>query len=332
MGSRACAVIGATVIVATMLVGLAVPALAGEPTAVQKDTARSLMQDGRDLRDAKDLKGALQRFQAADEIMRVPPTGFEVANTQADLGMLVEARDTIARVLNIPASPKEPAQFKQAREKARALDDSLIPRIPMVTVTVKGGSNATLTIDDVEVPAALVGLPVRVNPGHHTLGAKTADAHGTRSVDVAEGDKKEVTIELVGQPADATPATSTAPQPPPAAETPSRGGSYAPAIVAFGVAGAGLVVGGITGGLTLAKQSDLARLCPKHTCGPGNYGDIDTANMLATISTVSFIAAGVSAAAGLVLFFVGKPSSGAPTTARLTPWIGIASAGVSGRF
>lgn len=325
MGSRACAVI-----VAAMLVGLAVPVLAGEPTAVQKDTARSLMQDGRDLRDAKDLKGALQRFRAADEIMRVPPTGFEVANTQADLGMLVEARDTIARVLNIPASPKEPAQFKQAREKARALDDSLIPRIPMVTVTVKGGSNATLTIDDVEVPAALVGLPVRVNPGHHTIGAKTSDAHGTRSVDVAEGDKKEVTIELVGKPADATPTTPTAP--PPAAETPSRGGSYAPAIVAFGVAGAGLVVGGITGGLTLAKQSDLARSCPNRTCGPGNYGDIDTANMLATISTVSFIAAGASAAAGLVLLFVGKPSSGARATARLTPWIGIASAGVSGRF
>lgn len=325
MGSKAYAVI-----LAAMLVGVAVPVQAGEPTAVQKDTARNLMQDGRDLRDAKDFKGALQRFRAADEIMHVPPTGFEVASAQAELGLLVEARDTIARVLNIPATPREPAQYKQARENARTLDDALVPRIPMVTVTVKGGSNATLTLDDVEVPAALVGLPVRVNPGHHTIGARTAGARGTASVDVAEGEKKSVTIELFGKPADEAPPPVVAPTP--AAELPPPSGSYAPAIVAFGVAGAGLVVGGITGGLTLGKQSDLARSCPNRTCGPGNYGDIDTANMLATISTVSFVAAGASAAAGLVLFFVGKPASRTPAAARVTPWIGVASAGVSGIF
>jgi hypothetical protein len=70
--------------------------------------------------------------------------------------------------------------------------------------------------------------------------------------------------------------------------------------------------------------------CPNHICGPANHGDVDTANMLGMISTVSFIAAGAGAAAGVVLFVVGKPR---PTSAAFaTPWVGPGSAGIMGRF
>src|SRR5581483_5789021 len=139
------------------------------PTAVEKETARNLMQEGRDLRDNKDLKGALQRFQAADQIMGVPTTGYEVASTQVALGLLVEARETLARVARIPVQAKEPAPFKEARKKAEELDSTLDARIPAVTVTVKGGVGAKLAVDDIAVPPAMIGLPLRINPGHHTI-------------------------------------------------------------------------------------------------------------------------------------------------------------------
>src|SRR5271169_6333782 len=73
-----------------------------EPSAADRETARTLMQQGRELRAKGDLKEALKRFQAADEIMHVPSTGLEVAKSQVAIGELVEARDTIAAIRRVP--------------------------------------------------------------------------------------------------------------------------------------------------------------------------------------------------------------------------------------
>lgn len=309
------------------ILAIAAPALA-EPTAVEKETARTLMQEGRDLRDRKDLKGALQRFQAADQLMVVPTTGFEVASTQVALGLLVEARETLGRVHRLPVQAKEPPPFREARQKAEQLDESLDARIPALTIVVKGGVGAKLTVDDIPVSAALVGLPLRVNPGRHMIIANLPTARGETEIAIAEGEKKEAAITLVQKIGSDSPppedSTDAAPK--------SSRGSYVPAILAFGLAGAGAVVGGITGAMTFAKQSDLAKACPNHTCGPGQYGDVDSANALAMVSTISFIAAGSTAVLGVVLFFVAKPSSKPTSAAKVQPWIGVSSAGISGAF
>jgi hypothetical protein len=286
------------------------------------------MQEARDLRDRKDLKGALQRFIAADQIMGVPTTAFEVASTQSALGQLVEARETLARIARIPAQAKEPAPFKEARQKADALDESLNPPIPTVTIIVKGGVGPKLTVDDIAVPASLVGLPLRINPGHHTIAANLPSVHGEAEVDLSEGDKKEVTITLVQKTSSEMSAVSLSDAPEPAK---SSKGSYVPAILAFGVAGAGAVVGGITGAMTFAKQSDLAKVCPNKTCGPAQYGDVDSANTLGLVSTISFIAAGSSAVLGVVLLIVGKPKS-EPKPENTAIWLGLGSAGIRGTF
>src|SRR5262249_27770672 len=58
-------------------------AWAAEPSAVDRESARAYMAEGRQKRDAGDLKAALRAFQAADAVMHVPTTGFEVAKTEA---------------------------------------------------------------------------------------------------------------------------------------------------------------------------------------------------------------------------------------------------------
>src|SRR5579864_9454433 len=85
-----------------------------DPTAADRETARSLMQEARDLRDKGHMQDALKRFKAADDIMHVPTTGLEVAKTQASMGMLVEARDTVANIRKLPSSPTDPAPFQDA--------------------------------------------------------------------------------------------------------------------------------------------------------------------------------------------------------------------------
>lgn len=53
---------------------LAVRVAHAEPTAADKETARTLMQDGRAKRTKGDHAGALEAFRAAHGIMKVPTT------------------------------------------------------------------------------------------------------------------------------------------------------------------------------------------------------------------------------------------------------------------
>jgi hypothetical protein len=319
-----------------------------EPTAADRETARQLMEDGRTLRGKNDLKGALERFKAADDIMHVPTTGLEVARTQVPLGLLVEARDTIARIRLIPAKASDPVQFNDARLKADQLDASLDGRVSRLVVVVHGapsGQALAVSIDGVPVPAAVIGLPRPVDPGHHLVVVQTEGAGGRADgrgeVDVREGDTKSLDVTLVRT---ATAAPSAAPPEPAvdagAAETPGAPRtSHAPYALTYGagaVAAAGLVVGVVTGVMSWSKTSSLSSACPSHTCPPASYSSYDSANDLATIATVSFAAAGVGACLAVVSLVVGheeKTETASPSARlRVSPWMGAGAAGLRGAF
>ena len=331
----------ASVLLATALLMVPLAARA-DPTAADRETARSLMQEGRDLRDKGDLRGALKRFKAADEIMQVPTTSLEVARAQVALGLLVEARDTIAAIRQRPAKPSDPAPFTEARAKAEDLDTSLNGRVPSVTVTVQGaaeGEQPAVTIDDVKVAAAAVGMPRSVDPGHHVVSAKTATAAGTQELDVREGEQKKVDITLVstGAPAPAPEPPPEPPEPPP----PAIVRSHSPTALTWagiGLAGAGAIAGSVAGALSMSKKSTLSGECPNHVCGPSAYSDLDSANTLATVSDIAFAAAGAGVAVVVVSLFVGhdvatEPAAAeTPTALRVVPWLGLGAGGLRGTF
>jgi len=98
-----------------------------------------MMDAGHARREANDHERALAQFQGADAIMHVPTTGLEVAREQAALGLLNEARDTVRRVLRIPA--------------LRIGVGGTMPDVP-IHVTVDG--------TDIPVPALIA--PFKVNP------------------------------------------------------------------------------------------------------------------------------------------------------------------------
>jgi hypothetical protein len=334
-------------------VALTVGEARAEPSAADRETARQLMEDGRALRDKNDLQGALQRFKAADDIMHVPTTGLEVARTQVPLGLLVEARDTIARIRLIPGKPNDPVQFKDARIKANQLDASLDGRVPRVTVVVHGapsGHTLSVSIDGVPVPAAVVGLPRTVDPGHHVVVVKTEGAEGQQGVDVREGETKslDVTLAPTASPSGPIPPPSEPPPPPgqtrnaPVVETPAAlGTSHAPDALTYtggALAAAGLVVGAVTGVMSWSQTSSLSSACPAHVCPPASYSSYDSANNLATIATISFAIGGAGTCLAVISLVVGHdershPASASPSAQlRLSPWIGAGTAGLHGSF
>lgn len=314
-----------------------------QPTAVDREMARSLMDQGYDLRKKGDLKEALKRFKAADDIMHVPTTALPLAQVQADLGLLVEARDTLAASLRrTPEKANDPQPFKAARAEGEKLDTLLAPRVPALTITLKdlpAGDTPTLDVDGIDVPADAVGLPRPLDPGHHVVSVKSKHAQGRQEVDVKEGEQKAIEVALtVTAESEAQPqAAQQQPETPP---EPTK--SHSPTLltwVGVGIAGAGVATGAITGVLSLNKKSALQNECPNGICGPAQHSDYQAANTFALVSTIGFAAAGAGAALAVITLVVGHEEPAAPAAATppesgllVHPWIGPGSAGLAGTF
>lgn len=328
---------------------MATPAWAA-PTDAEKETARSLMDDGDRLRAAQDNAGALQRYQAAHEIMKVPTTGIEVAKTLAALGKLVEARATAIEVANLPVAPSEPSVMAAARQEASALAAELATRIPSATFQVwPKEAQATIFVDSAQIPPAAVGLPYKTNPGEHVVQV-TAPGYQTaeQRFKLEEGGSTTVSVNLVAAPDQPQPApdpvpptgeqTPVAPVEPtePATAQPDRTRAY----IAFGVAGAGAVLGTVTGIMSLSKTSSAKDHCSNDVCSREAKDDIDSAKSLATFSNIGFGVAIAAGAWGLyeVLSQPSSPTPSAKTPSPYTPrvsvgWIpGLAQASVGGSF
>jgi hypothetical protein len=96
-------------------------------------------------------------------------------------------------------------------------------------------------------------------------------------------------------------------------------------VFAMGLGGAGLLTGGITFAVALAKLED----CPGHKCK--TEGDAVGYETLKTVSTVSFYAGAALAAGGLVLWLT-KPAETRPSPSEVTWTVGPGSVSVQVGF
>jgi len=266
----------------------------GEVAASQREQARGLMDLGRRRLGEKRYDDALEAFEAADAIMKVPVTALAVAETLAAKGQLILARDrmlTIARSEPVMNNGVEPAPFTRARERAGKLARELAVRIPSVRVEVLDElgnditEDATVKIDGRAVDAAQRGLPQRIDPGEVEV---TALVEGrvilSRTVEVEESEHHVVSLIAV----------------PPGRSVSER--SVHPFVWA-GVATVALggIFGGAFGGAALSKSASLDGRCVDGFCpGADARGEIDDMNSFATLSTVGFAVAAAGAALGAV--------------------------------
>jgi hypothetical protein len=294
-----------------------------EPTAADKETARRLMAEGRAQRRESDAKGALRSFLAADAIMHVTTTGLEVARAEIDLGQLVEARDKLLTVTRLPVEANETRPIAEARVTAKTLAAEIERRIPSITVkleNVSSGTTPKVTVDGVEIPAPALSAPRAVDPGHHVVAVSSgAGDFREAAVDVQEGESKDVLLDVSPTVSSAQDETQAGPSSVAWTSNPWRLASY----IGFGVGGAGLVAGSITGLFAISDLSSAKKQgCVGNQCPPSAYPELDKAGTLATVSTVAFIVAGVGAGAGVLGFILGK-KKGAPPPENATPSLSL---------
>lgn len=309
-------------------------------TAEEKQQARALMDEGDQKRDAKDYKAALAAYEKADGIMHVPSTGLEVARMQAQLGMLLEAKETVTRVKNIPAKDKEPQAFVNARKAAEQLNEELGRRTPSLQVVITGldaGQTADVTVDNEAIPAASLGSPKKVNPGLHTVVVKSAGKETKVEVTVAERETKSVPVELKPEPQRTVKMDTT-----------NVDDSATPKILMYGgfaLAVVGIGVGSVTGLMSMSKVDDIKGSCNPDTnkCPTDKAGDIDDAKMLGNISTLGFAAGGLGVVVGVVGIIMNSGSKESPSPppgasakssprVKTQPVVGAGYLGLSGSF
>src|SRR5687767_13536494 len=87
-------------------------------TAADLESARQLYNQGIGLRDAGDLRGALEKFRAAHALGNTPVTGIELCRTHAAMRQPVEAREICLGVARIPPTAQETQKSQDARSEA----------------------------------------------------------------------------------------------------------------------------------------------------------------------------------------------------------------------
>ncbi len=298
-----------------------------EPAAAEKETARALMAEGRDLRERHDLKAALKSFQSADFIMRVPTTALEVARTQVALGQLVEARETLHKLVSIPESPSDPAPFRDARSEAGRLDGELGRRIGGVRFDIRrppDEGELTLSVDGVPITTSVFDVSFRLNPGHHLVIAKLGVTDIMREVDVGEVDITTVVLDFTRVKESVIRTASDAET---SSDASSSGRTHPLVYVGFGVGAVGLTVGAITGALALSNKKSAEQGCVAGQCPPATWSDVDRMNTYASISTVSFVFAGLGVACGVTTLVLTRPSAAAGATSSRVVRISAAPSG-----
>jgi hypothetical protein len=298
-----------------------------EPTAADKETAREYMAQGRAARAKNDHDSALAAFKAAHAIMKVPTTGLELGISQMDVGLLLEARETLLAAAKHPESPGEPPKFASARAEAKQLAEGLVVRIPSLHVVFAGVATAegvSLTIDGLVVPVVSMSVMRKVNPGSHTIVARVNDKERKATAEVKEGESHDVTIDFADPAAPKVVTTA-----PPKTIADSRAATSPLVYIGFGVAGAGLIAGGITGLMSMSKASSVRDQCVDGKCPPSTHDDYDTGKMLGTVSTVAFVVAGIGATIGVV-GLLSKPKVQEGPTVSL--FVGPLSTGLMGSF
>lgn len=305
----------------------------GNAHAQEQDTAtraaaRGLGVSGVENYQAGRYEQASDELEKAYGILRVPSLALWSARALVKRGLLVEAAERYLEAASLQAPVGDAAVQKQAIADAKNEATELKPRIPTLRVRVLGAqpSDVVVTIDGKTVPGGLLESPRLVNPGAHEVAATRGSERVIEKVDLSEGQRRELSLRFSADATSAVPkqeppaprrAPSDAPTSPPESATQTR---RALAIVALAAGGAGLVLGGVAGGLAYRKKAELddTGKCTDG-CPSSLSDDVDQLHLYRPLSTAGFIAGGVLTGLGVVLWVTAPSATGRETRAQVTP-------------
>jgi hypothetical protein len=334
---------------APLLAALGVLSLSAPAAAQDVAAAEALFERGLADMQAGRYETGCKALAESERIDPQPGTLFTLASCEARWGRIATAvarfKDYLARFDRM--TPAEQARQGQRPKLAMEERDRLSPQIPRLALSLPPGAPAGTVVrrDGSVLGEAALGVALPVDPGDHRVsiqapGAPVREQHVT----IAAGETKELTLALKDAPA------AQAPAPPPRSPAPAIVPAPAPAspevpagrrtalYLTGGLGAAGLVLGGITGALVLGEKGTIDEHCgsgieatdPK-ACDTTGRDAGNSANTLATVSTIGFAVGLAGVGAALVLYLT-EPKTAAPAVTAGPRWIsaGVLEAGPNG--
>jgi hypothetical protein len=223
------------------------------------------------------------------------------------------------------------------REDCAQQLEEVVKMTPSVVFELKDSAGndvagVVATVDGEGLAAAdnAAGTAVELDPGEHTFSFEGAGFKKNEMRLVMVGGAKQ-RRELVVMNRRESMQTATT-MPPAATHEASPRSGRPPTLswVAFGVGGAGLMLGVTAGLVAGSKHASLSDVCDNAagTCRPDYADDLSAFHTWRTVSTVGYVIGAVGIAGGATIWLTAPRAGNA--TARL--WLGPASAGIVGRF
>lgn len=287
---------------------------------------------------------------ALRESYRLDPrigTLFTLAECEARAGKIATAvahyQNFLAQVAALPSGQRIKQEEREMIAKEQV--DLLTPQVPALTLVLPPNAPPSTVVkrDGVQLREPTLGVALPTDPGPHIV---TTYVPGGRVLEqrftLKKGEQKRVTLEVAPSsgmsasqgPPDADALVDTdAPQPlapvdppPPAedqADTPADEGPNLRRIAAYaagGVGVAGLILGGVTGGLAMAKKGEAGD-CPDFHCQTAEQADAgNAARSMAWVSTVGF-GVGIAGVGAAVVLLLTEPEKPAAEAARVRPGV-----------
>jgi hypothetical protein len=319
---------------------------AAQTTEATRAAARQLATEGVAKFEEGEFVSASDKLNRAFETIRAPSLGLWSARALVRCGRLVEASERYLEVTRLDPKNGDEAVQREAQSDAIHEYDALQVRIPRVTLALSNSApdeDLKVTLDGVLLPATLLRAQVPVDPGTHVIEATQGALSARQEVTFAEGARVNVSLQLaytpptktaaatLGLPGSSAASSSRKPAATPRAlPAPSKRETPTFVWVTLASAGAGIVVGGVTGVLAMNTRAPVAPHCPGDVCDPKYTAEVERLNTLRHVSTGAFAFGGVALAGAGVWWLFAPPAR--PTQAYVAPRIGLATVGLQGAF
>jgi len=304
----------------SFVVLLGVLTLAGETraqTSTDADSADALFKSAKAAMDRGDLVTACNQLAESLRLDPAPGTLLNLGECEARSGKVAAALGHFQE--GRKALPAGDYRIAFADDKITVLQR----RVARLAVRLRGEAPAGLRVerDGVLVGEGLLGVTSPVEPGHHVV-ITTAPGRARTRADVTLAEGQVETLEIEAGPV----ALSGEASAPPA----TNGSNQRTAAWALMGGGAGAVAVGAVLGLVAKGAYDSASSlanCPRgpSSCNAAGVQGGQTAHTEAGVSTGLFVAGGVLAATGAVLYFSAPKEGGA----SVAPVLGANGAGLS---
>ncbi|MEO7113534.1 MAG: hypothetical protein ABI183_24055 [Polyangiaceae bacterium] len=314
--------------------GLALVSAPAYAQSANAGIASQLFDAGRDLMKKGDFVNACPKLAQSATLEPRLGTFGRLAECEEKIGHLAAARGHWNDAVDLAHAQKDD-RAQHAEDELKRVD-ALVPRV-LVTMTAPP-ANLSLSLDDVAIGAASIGVALPIDPGHHTITASAPDKTpwATSIETKADGATTSITIPPLtdSKPVVAPPPVVENSQPLPQAvqdprpDPPTSRPLATVGVVTAIVGGAFIATGAVLGVVANSKASkSYDDGCSKNGMCPAGAAasEHDSARTFAGISTITFIGGGVLVAAGAVLFIV------APKKAQSSALL-VGPAGIGGTW